>query len=135
MQCLSAHTATSEKQTIHLLLTGNRNTDIASSLDQIQNARWQSSFAPTTGHPRADRGGLFTGFEYDGVARQQGGNDMAVGQVSRKVKRAQHRQHAVRLESSNRFGIAQIERVSTATRVHGICADRDLRRHRTGLRF
>ncbi len=47
----------------------------------------------------ADCGGLFTRLEDDAIARDQRGDDMAVGKVSREIIRAQYRHHAMRLVS------------------------------------
>ncbi len=45
----------------------------------------------------ATGGRLFAGLEDDGIACEQGGYDVPVGQVHREVVRTEHRQHAMRL--------------------------------------
>ena len=67
----------------------------AATLNDGQQAVRQARSGPGIGHRRAGGRRDFRWLEDDGIARDQGGDDMAVGQMAREIIGAKHRHHAM----------------------------------------
>src|SRR5690606_8455541 len=65
--------------------------DVAAALDQIDHAGGQVGRLERLDDQLAGQGGLFGRLEHQGVAGEQGRDDVAVGQVAGEVERAEHR--------------------------------------------
>src|SRR3954469_19431852 len=74
---------------------------LASALDELKSARRQTRITPSCRGELCYERGVFTWFKDHGVARQECGHDVAVGQMSRKVRRAQNGDHAMRAKAGD----------------------------------
>ena len=63
---------------------------------QLDHARCDPGAVKALHQQFGSGGGLFAGLEHDRIARDQRGNDVAVGQMRWKIVGAQHRHHPVR---------------------------------------
>ncbi|MNF72800.1 hypothetical protein D3C84_547830 [compost metagenome] len=98
---------TGEEQAVDARVRRQRNAGFARTLQQVQNARRQTGLDPALDRQLGDFRGQFAGFEQHAVAGQQRRNDMAVRQVTWKIVRTEHRNHAVWFVAQYGGGVAQ----------------------------
>ena len=79
VKCFPCSTGSRKKQTVKLRITGDRFANIATAVNQIQDAFWQSRLHPFLHHPSTDGRSDFAWFKNDRVPGNQSWNDMTVG--------------------------------------------------------
>jgi hypothetical protein len=104
-------------------------TRVASALQQVEHPGRQVGLGQAFGHQLAGQGRLLRRLEHDGVAGQQGRDDMAVGQMAGEVERAQYRRHTVRTVAQGRMAEGGLGRALAGALVIGADRDVDLAGH------
>ncbi|KPW91129.1 hypothetical protein ALO75_200051 [Pseudomonas syringae pv. coryli] len=107
MQRIAGPARPGEEQAVDTRIGRQRDTGFATALQQVQDPGRQPGFDPALDGQFSDFRCQFAGLEQHHIARQQGRDDMAVGQMPGKVVRPEHGDHAVRLVAQYRSGVAQ----------------------------
>ena len=98
----ACRTAAGEKQPVDGAFH-QRRPGLAPALHQLDHPIGQARRAPAIDHRRADSRAQFRRLENHGIACQQRGNDMAIGQVAGEVVGAQHHHHPMRAMAQYRL--------------------------------
>lgn len=123
MQQIAGGAGAGEEQPVEPGVGGQRHARLATTLQQVQHARWQPGFGPAAHGQLGHLGRQLARLEQHAVTRQQRRYDVAVGQVPGKVVRTEHRHHAVGLVPQGRRGIGQ--RRALLAGALGMALDRD----------
>jgi hypothetical protein len=104
--------------------TRERLAGLAAAVDDRQRARRQPRRIPARRHEIGDRRGQLGRLEHDGVAREQGWNDVAVRQMRGEIVRAEDRQHPVRAVAEHLTDSRDL--AGARSRALGLRDDRDV---------
>ena len=104
------------------------------ALNQVEHAPGKSRLAPQLGGEFADAGRHFAGLEDDSVAGEEGGDDLAIGQVGGEIEWAENRDNAVRCVADDAGVSREVQRRRGAALVKRLDRDGNLADHRHHFR-
>ena len=93
-----------EQQAVEAGMGGERLADLGPALDAADDALGHARLVIERDEILADRRRLLARLEDDRIAGEQGGDDVAVGQVRGEIIGAEHAEHAVRLVADGDAG-------------------------------
>ena len=107
MQGIAGAAGAGEKQTVDTRIGGQGHAGFPRALQQVEHAGRQAGVEPALDRQLGDFRRQLAGLEQHRVTRQQRRHNMAVGQVTREVVRAEHRDHTMGLVPQHGGGVGQ----------------------------
>ncbi len=107
MQRVAGAARAGEEQAVDTRIRRQGDTDFAPALQKVEDTGRQAGFDPALDGQLGDFRRQLARFEQHRIACQQGRDDMAVRQVTRKVVRPEYGDHAMRLVAQHSGGVAQ----------------------------